>query len=32
MVVFNAVTVVWCICVVISLGFAGSLILKYNKM
>jgi hypothetical protein len=31
MVVFNAVTIIWCICVALSLGFAGSLVLRYNK-
>jgi hypothetical protein len=30
MLVFNAVTIVWCVTVVASLGFAGFLITKYN--
>ena len=30
MVVFNAVTIVWCAAVLLSLGFAGFLIVKYN--
>ena len=30
MVVFNAVTIVWCAAVGLSLGFAGFLIMKYN--
>ena len=30
MVVFNAVTIVWCATVVLSLGFAGFLVAKYN--
>ena len=31
MVVFNVVTVVWCAAVVISLGYAGYMIRRYNN-
>jgi hypothetical protein len=31
MVVFNAVTIVWCGAVFLSLGFAGYLIMQYYK-
>ena len=31
MAVFNLVTVIWCVAVIISLGFGGFLIMKYNS-
>lgn len=32
MVVFNLVTIVWCACVALSLGYAGTLVVRYNNM
>ena len=31
MVIFNMVTVVWCLAVVLSLVFAGYLVMNYSK-